>query len=60
MDVADYFWLREREEISVVQKTLGRVPESLPSDIRFLHAVRADGRAHRSIDDGNSTFEDFF
>jgi len=60
MDVANHFWLSQREEVTVVQKALRRVLESLPSDIRFRHAVGADGRAHRSVDDGNSIVEDLF
>src|SRR6202011_3455053 len=29
------------------------------ADVSFRHAVGADRRAHRSIDDGDSTLEDF-
>ena len=58
MNVAYHFWLGQREEVAVVQQALRRVPKSLPADVRFGHSISADGRAHRSIDDGNSTLED--
>ena len=54
MDVAYHFWLRQREQVTIVQKALRRVLESLPSDIRFRHAIGTDSRAHRSIDDSDS------
>ncbi len=58
MDVADHFWLGQREQVAVVQEALRRVFESLSSDIRFLHAIGTNRRAHRSIDDGDATVED--
>src|SRR5260370_6807096 len=60
MNIADHFWLGQREEVAVVQQALCRVPKALPEDVRFRHSISADGRAHRSIDDGNSTLEDLF
>ena len=60
MDVADHLRLRQREEVTVVQQVLLRVLEALPADVRFRHAVGADRRAHRSVDDGNATLEDLF
>ena len=60
MDVADHLRLRQREEVAVVQQVLRRVLEALAADVRFRHAVGADGRAHRSIDDGDAALEDLF
>ena len=54
MDIANRFWLSQREQVTVVQKALRRVLESLASDIRFRHAVGADSRAHRAVDDRDS------
>ena len=58
MDVADHLRLRQREEVAVVQQVLLRVLEALPADVGFRHPVGADGRAHRSIDDGDAVLED--
>ena len=58
MDVADHLRLRQREQVAVVQQVLLRVLEALSADVRFRHAVGADGRAHRSVDDGDSALED--
>src|SRR5580692_5165239 len=60
MNVANHFWLSQREEVAVVQQALGRILKALPADVRFRHPISADGRAHRSIDDGNPTLEDLF
>src|SRR5260370_33684165 len=60
MDVTDHLRLSQGEEITVVQQVLRRVLEALPADVSFCHAVGADRRAHRSIDDGDSTLEDLF
>src|ERR1700738_3947065 len=60
MNVADHLRLSQGEEITVVEQVLGRVFEALPADVSFLHAVGADRRAHRSVDDGNSTVENLF
>ncbi len=60
MDVADHVRLGEGEEVTVVQQVLGGVFEALAADVGFLHAVGADGRAHRSVDDGDAGFEDLF
>ena len=60
MNIADHFWLGQREEIAVVQQALCRVPKAVAADVRFRHSISADGRAHRSIDDGNPTLEDLF
>ena len=60
MDVADHLRLRQGEDVAVVQQVLGGVFEALAADVGFRHAVGADGRAHRSVDDGDSAFEDLF
>jgi hypothetical protein len=57
MDIADHLRLREREEVAVVQQVLVRVAKALAADVGFLHSVRADGRAHRAVDDGDALFE---
>jgi hypothetical protein len=58
MDVTDHVRLRQGEKVAIVQQVLGRVLEAVPTDVGFLHTVGADGGAHRSIDDGDSIFED--
>ena len=58
MDVADHVGLGEGEEVAVVEQVFGRVLEALAADVGFLHAVGADGGAHRAIDDGDSILED--
>jgi hypothetical protein len=60
MDVTDHLRLRQREEVTVVQQALRRILETLPADVRFRHAISADRRAHRSVNDGNATLEDLF
>ncbi len=60
MDVADHLRLGEREEVAVVQQVLGGVLEALAADVRFRHAVGADGGAHRAIDDGDAALENLF
>ena len=60
MDVANHFWLRQREQVTIVQKALRCVLESFPSDIRFRHAVGPDGRTHSSVDDRDSILQDLF
>src|SRR3981081_3542026 len=60
MDVADHLRLRKGEEVAVVQQILGCALEAFAADVGFLHAVGADGRAHRSVDDGDSIFENLF
>src|SRR6185369_9060577 len=60
MNVADHLWLGQREEVTVVKQAFRGVLEAVPTDVRFGHAIRADGRAHRSVDDGNTIFEDLF
>jgi hypothetical protein len=57
VNIADHLRLRQRKEIAVVQQILRRVLEPLPANIRFLHPIGADRRAHRSIDDGNTAFQ---
>ena len=57
VDVADHLRLREREEIAVVQQILLRVLEALAADVGLVHAVGADGRAHRAVDDGDAVLE---
>ena len=56
VDVADHLRLGEREEVAVVQQVLFRVLEALAADVGFLHAVGADGGAHRAVDDGDAGF----
>jgi hypothetical protein len=60
MNVTDHSGLRQGEEIAVVQQVLLRVLEALPANVGFLHAVGTNRRAHRSVDDGDPTFEDVF
>src|ERR1700733_1374316 len=60
MDVADHLRLSQGEEVAVVQQVLGRVLETLPANVSFLHAVGADRRAHCSVNDGNSILENLF
>src|SRR5215469_12425702 len=60
MNVANHFWLGQREQVAIVEETLGRVLEPLPTDIRFLHPVGANRRTHRSIDDGDTILQDLF
>src|SRR4029077_16291202 len=55
MDVTDHLWLGQGEEVTVVQQALGRTLEALSADVCLRHAIRADRRAHRSVDDRNST-----
>src|SRR5580658_949895 len=57
MYVADHRRLREREEIAIVQQVLLRVLEALAANIGFFHAVGANGRTHRSVDNGDSALE---
>ena len=57
VDVADHLRLRQREEIAVVEQILLRVLEALAADVRLRHAVGADGRAHRAVDDGDAFVE---
>ncbi len=54
VDVADHVRLREREEVPVVEQILRRAFEPLAANVRFGHPVRANGRAHRAIDDGDA------
>src|ERR1700730_14362597 len=58
MDVTDHIRLSQGEEVTIVQQILRRVLEALPADVSFRHAIGADRRAHRPIDDGDSTLED--
>ena len=58
VDVADHRWLGEREEVAVVQQIFFRVFEAFAADVRFGHAVGANGSAHRTVDDGNAVFEE--
>src|SRR5271155_2134913 len=60
MDVTDHLRLSQGEEISVVQQVLRRVLESLPANISLSHAIGADRRSHRAVDDGDSILEDLF
>ena len=58
MDVADHRRLGQREQVAVVQQVLAGVAEALAADVRLGHAVGADGRAHRAVDDGDALRED--
>jgi hypothetical protein len=58
MDVTNHRWLSQRKQVAIVQQVFFRAFEALPPNVRFLHAVSADRRAHRSINDGDSTLED--
>ena len=60
MNIADHLRLSQREKVAVVQQVLRRVLEALAADVRFRHAIGADGRAHRSIDDGDAALENLF
>ncbi len=60
VDVTDHLRLRQREEVAVVEQILRRVLEALAADVRFLHAVGADGRAHRAVDDDDAVLKEFF
>src|SRR4030095_5401514 len=51
VDIANHLRLREREKIAVVEQILLRFLEPLAPDVRFLHLVAANGRAHRSVED---------
>ncbi len=59
VNVADHVRLGQGEEVSVVQQVFFRVLKAVATDVGFLHAVGADGGAHRSVDDGDSGFQDF-
>ncbi len=58
MDIADHLRLSQREEVAIVQQVFCRVLETVASDIRFLHAIGADRRAHRPVNDGDPALED--
>jgi hypothetical protein len=58
VDVADHVRLREREDVAVVEQVLGRVLEPLAANVCLGHPVRADGRAHRAVDDGDALLEE--
>src|SRR5450631_1410676 len=60
MDVANHLRLSQGKEIPVVQQVLRRILEPLGADIRFLHSVGADGRAHCTVDDGDTILENRF
>ncbi len=59
MDVADHLRLCEGEEIAVVEQVLGGVLEAVAADVGLGHAVSANGGAHCTVDDGDSTFQNF-
>src|SRR6202048_5033338 len=58
MDVTDHIRLSQGEEVAIVPQILRRVLEVFPAAVSFRHAISADRRAHRPIDDGDSTLED--
>src|SRR6185437_8266709 len=58
MDIADHLRLCQGEEVTVVQQILCRILEARSANVGFLHAVGSYRRAHRSIDDGDTAFED--
>src|SRR5262249_9603675 len=57
VNIAGHFRLGQREEVPVVHQALGRVLKPVAANVRFLHAVGADGRTHRAVDDRDSRFE---
>ena len=58
VDVHDHLRLGEGEEVAVVEEILGGVLEAVAAHVGFGHAVGANGRAHRAVDDGDAFFED--
>ena len=60
MNVADHFWLGQREEVTIVEQAFRRVLETVPTDVGFGHAIGAYGRPHGSVDDSDTIFEDLF
>ena len=60
MDVTNHLRLRQGKEVTIIQQALGRVFKAIPPNIRFRHAIGTDRRAHRSVDDGNSTVQYLF
>ena len=58
MNIADHLRLSEREQVSVVQQTLGRVLEAVSANVRFRHAIGTYRRTHRSIDNRDAILED--
>ncbi len=59
MNIADHRWLRQREDVPVIQQVFGRILESASANVRFGHAIGPNCGTHRSIDDRNSALEDF-
>ena len=57
MDVTDHLRLRQGEEVAVIQEIFLRVLEAFSADVRFRHAVGANRRPHRTVDDGDSILE---
>ena len=57
MNIADHLRLRQQKQVAVVLQVLLRVLESLPADVRLGHAIGADRRAHRAIDNRDAALE---
>ena len=57
VDVTDHIGLGQREQIAVVEQVFRRILEALPADVRFRHAIGADGGAHRSVNDGDTVLK---
>src|SRR5689334_13306007 len=60
MNVADHFGLRQSEQVAVVYKAFLSVFKSLATNVGLGHPIGADRRPHRSINDGDAVFENFF
>ena len=52
-------WVREKRS-PLFSRSFFESLKRVASDVRFLHAVGADGGAHGSIDDGDSSLQDLF
>ena len=60
VNVANHLRLGEREDVTVVQQILLRIFEAFTTDVGFSHAIGADGRAHRAVDDGDAVSKQVF
>ena len=60
MNVANHFWLSQCEQVTIIQKAFPGVLEPFAPNIGLSHAVCADRRTHRSINDGDTIFENLF
>ena len=57
MNVADYRWLSQAENITVVEQILGRVGKAFAACRRLIQAIFTNGRAHRAIKHQNALGE---